>query len=70
VSYPHPETRRYPEGMEHEAEPQRETTEFLGIPVTAEGKARARQNLDDADRRRDPQRRAKLRALLHLAPAR
>ncbi len=39
------------------------------IPVTAEGKARARALLADADRRRDPDRRERLRAQLGLAPA-
>lgn len=42
---------------------------FAGfIPVTAEGRARARKLLDDADAKRDPDRRAKLRADLGLPP--
>jgi hypothetical protein len=49
-----------------------DTTAMLaaaGITVTEEGRARARKMLDDADRRRSPERRAALRARLGLSPA-
>lgn len=39
-----------------------------GIVVTPEGKARARAKLEAADRRRTPERRAALRAMVGLPP--
>lgn len=65
-------TRQYPEVMAEDTRPPEDMTAALagvGIIVTPEGKARARKLLEDADRRRDPAKRAALRERLGLPPA-
>lgn len=67
--------RGYPEVMDQDTAPQESMTELLnrlGVPVTEEGKARARRKLADADARRDLPARAAFREQLRqgrIAPA-
>ena len=59
---------QYPEVMAHDVEPQETDTEFLGIPVTAAGKAKARRQLAAARARLTPERLNEMRALVGVAP--
>jgi hypothetical protein len=52
--------------MAHETDPEDTATEFVGIPVTPEGKARARARRLAVNRRRTPERLAAMRAKIGM----
>lgn len=68
MTYPLSPTHRYREAMADDEDPAEEITYFLGIPVTAAGKARARRQLDEARARMTPERVNEMRARIGLPP--